>query len=465
MAQGVNRADGSKQLKKPSPKRSKHPSSQQLLVARTVSAPPGARAARSLLWSITFILVAITSATLGATLALVAPFQLGPAEQGERSLAELFQDNFQYGISSPTNVLVMGIDQVPEAEENSEEIFAGRSDTMLLVRLDPDYQDINVLSIPRDTQVEIPGLGLTKINHANWKGGPELASQVVSQTLDVSIDRYVRIGTGAFRELVDLVGGVRVFVPQRMSYEDQTQKLKIDLEPGWQMLNGDEAEQFARFRSDQYGDVGRAQRQQILLKALLKRLVNPLVLPQLPKIFKVMQKHVNTDLSFGEMVSILQLALQTNQDEVKMVLLPGRFSQPGEYNASYWIVDPAGVEQVMRNYFQAGSAAEQNLEAPTLQNLKIAIQNASSEPQASRWVANYLAEQGIHNVYIDHDWPDTQRQTQVIVQRGDLEAARALQTALGKGAIAADSTGSLASDLTVRVGEDWVEAQDNPTQF
>jgi len=464
---GVNRADGSKQLKKPDPKRSKQVSSQQLLLARTVPAPQRAGATRSLLWGITFILVTITSATLGATLALVTPFPAGSAEQGERSLAELFRDNFQYGISSPTNILVMGIDQVPGAKEDSEEVFAGRSDTMLLVRLDPDYQDINVLSIPRDTQVEIPGVGITKINHANWKGGPDLASQVVSQTLnDVPIDRHVRISTGAFRELVDLVGGVKVFVPQRMSYEDQTQKLKIDLEPGWQMLNGDEAEQFARFRSDQYGDVGRAQRQQVLLKALLKRLANPLVLPQLPKIFNVMQKHIDTNLTFGEMVSILQLALQADQDAVKMVLLPGRFSEPGEYNASYWILDPAGVEQVMHNYFHTGSAEAQILAAdPTLQNLKIAIQNASNEPRASRWMANYLAEQGISNVYITEDWPDTQRQTQVIVQRGNLEAARTLQAALGQGAIEADSTGSLASDLTIRVGEDWVEAQDDPTQF
>lgn len=464
MVRGVNRPDGSQQLKKPDPRRSKHASSQPMLLTRTVPAPQGARATRSLLWSITFILVAITSATLGATLALVAPFWSAPAEEGERSLAELFRDNFQYGISSPTNVLVMGIDQVPEAKEDSQEVFAGRSDTMLLVRLDPDQQDIHVLSIPRDTQVEIPGLGVTKINHANWKGGPDLASQVVSQTLDVPIDRHVRISTDAFRELVDLVGGVRVFVPQRMSYEDQTQKLKIDLEPGWQTLNGDETEQFARFRSDQYGDVGRTQRQQVLLKALLKRLANPLVLPRLPKIFNVMQRHIDTNLTFGEMVSILQLALQAGQDEVKMVLLPGRFSQPGEYNASYWILDPPEVEQVMRNYFQTSAAEGQILEAAPIQSLKIAIQNASSEPQASHRMANYLAEQGIHNVYIDHDWPDTQRQTQVIVQRGDLEAARALQTALGKGSIEADSTGSLASDLTIRVGEDWVEAQDNPDQ-
>lgn len=461
MARGVERVSGSKQLKKPVNQRHGQDitHAKQYRAARVGPAPAGATASRWLLWSFTFILVTMVSATLGATLALVAPLYGGAnAEHHERSLADWFRDGLQYGITSPTNLLVMGIDEVPGASPGSKAIFASRSDTMLLVRVDPDQRDINILSIPRDTQVDIPGMGVTKINHANWKGGAELASEVVSQTLNgASVDRYVRISTGAFRELVDLLGGVEVYVPQPMKYEDQTQKLKIDLRPGLQTLNGDQAEQFARFRNDQYGDIGRAQRQQALLKALRQRLTNPLVLTRLPKIFSVMQKYVDTNLSLAEMVSMVQLGLQIKPDELKMVLLPGRFSGPDEFEASYWIMDPDGMQRVMQNYFQTGTTAS-NLDAPALQNLKIAIQNASSQPEATRWMASYLENQGISNIYIDSNWPDTQRQTQVIVQRGDLEAAKTLQATLGTGHVEADSTGSLESDLTIRIGEDWVEA-------
>lgn len=463
MTRGVGRANGGKPLKRPATKTSQDiPRSS--LAANSAIAPRGAVAARWLVWSFTFILVTMVSATLGATLALFAPWQ-GVNTQQERSLTDWFRDGLQYGISSPTNVLVMGIDQVPGGTEDSGQIFRGRSDTMLLLRLDPDDHGINVLSIPRDTQVEVPGTGLTKINHANFQGGPALASEVVTQTLNgVPVDRYVRVSTGAFRELVDLVGGVEVFVPQRMNYEDQTQHLKIDLEPGWQTLNGDQAEQFARFRSDQYGDIGRAQRQQALVKALRKRLTNPFVLTRLPKIFSVMPKYIDTNLSVGEMVSMVQLALQLKPDQLKMVLLPGRFSRPDEYASSYWIMDSGAMERVMRDYFHSGTDSWSLEETPALQNLKIAIQNASGEPQASQWMASYLEEQGIHRVYIDNDWPETQRQTQVIVQRGDLEAAKTLQAALGNVQVEADSTGNLDSDLTIRLGEDWAEAQANNSQ-
>lgn len=463
MARGVGRANGGKPLKKTATKTSQD-ISRSSLAANSAIAPPRAVAARWLVWSFTFILVTMVSATLGATLALFAPWQ-GVNTQQERSLSDWFRDGLQYGISSPTNVLVMGIDQVPEVTEDSDQIFRGRSDTMLLLRLDPDDHGINVLSIPRDTQVEIPGAGLTKINHANLQGGPALASKVVTQNLNgVPVDRYVRVSTGAFRELVDLVGGVEVFVPQRMKYEDQTQHLKIDLEPGWQTLNGDQAEQFARFRSDRYGDIGRAQRQQALVKALRKRLTNPFVLAQLPKIFSVIPKYIDTNLSVGEMVSMVQLTLQLKPDQLKMVLLPGRFSRPGEYASSYWIMDSEATERVMRDYFHNGTESWSLEETPALQNLKIAIQNASGEPQASQWMASYLEEQGIRRVYIDNDWPETQHQTQVIVQRGDLEAAKALQAALGNVQVEADSTGNLDSDLTIRLGEDWAEAQANNSQ-
>jgi LCP family protein required for cell wall assembly len=362
----------------------------------------------------------------------------------------------------------MGIDQIPEVDQKSVDQFSGRSDTMLLVRLDPDEQNVNVLSIPRDTQVEIPSVGVVKINQANVVGGPALASEVVSHALsDVPIDRYVRIDTSAFRDLVDLLGGVEVFVPQRMFYEDQTQKLKIDLQPGWQTLNGVQAEQFARFRQDQHGDIGRVQRQQILLKAIQKRLINPLMLTRLPQAFSLVQKHLDTNLSVGEMLALAQFGLRLgNPDHLNMVLLPGRFSQPGEYNASYWIMDPNGVERVMRNYFQVSaieSSGSSEYEAdPTLQSLKIAVQNASSNPQAGQQMVRYLADQGFGNVYLDGNWPDSQDQTQVIAQRGDLDAARTLEAALGVGRVRADSTGSLDSDLTIRVGEDWTRIKPIP---
>lgn len=283
---------------------------------------------------VTFSFAMTLSAGLGATLALVMPFRLLGDTDGPVSLPELLQGGLRYGISRPVNIIVLGVDLNLEEPEEGEERdpFKSRSDTMLLVRLNPGNDRVSILSIPRDTRVSIPDVGVTKINSANWWGGPDLVTEVVSTTLnDVQIDRYVRVSTGAFRELVDVVDGVEVYVPFAMQYEDQTQKLKIDLEPGLQKLNGVEAEGFVRFRNNNLGDIGRAQRQQILLKALQKKMANPAMLTRLPQILSVLQKHIDSNLSVGEMLALMQFGLQVNSEQLQMVLLPGRFSGPDEY--------------------------------------------------------------------------------------------------------------------------------------
>ncbi|MBW4495748.1 MAG: LCP family protein [Oscillatoria princeps RMCB-10] len=422
---------------------------------------------KSLLCSFGLVLTATMSATLGATVALVAPLSL-PSVSGQSAVPGLGDGeyNLPYRLARPVNVLVMGIDRVLTAREHSPEIFTGNSDTMLLLRLNAGENTVNMLSIPRDTRVEIPGAGTGKINSANVKGGPALAARTVSATLSgVPIDRYVRVSTGAFRELVDLLGGVEVFVPKPMHYVDETQKLEIDLAEGWQTLNGDRAEQFARFRDSKNGDIGRVQRQQALLKALRNRLTSPGVLPRLPEIIRVMQKYVDTNLSLEEMLAVVNFGMKLQPSDLRMLLLPGRFSAPDEYPTSYWILDAEKRDRLVRDYFHIASqpiprqplverGPDRRLHTP----LKIAIQNASNSPEIGNFMAKYLQDRGFDNVYVVRDWPDTQLQTQIIVQKGDLQGAAYLKTALGLGEIESDSTGDLDSDLTIRVGDDLVKS-------
>ncbi|WP_232731669.1 LCP family protein [Kamptonema formosum] len=427
----------------------------------------GLAVSKSLLCSFGLVLTATMSATLGATVALVAPLSL-PSVSGQSAVpgAADREYNLPYRLARPVNILVMGIDRVLTAREHSPEIFTGNSDTMLLLRLNPGENKVNMLSIPRDTRVKIPGVGTGKINSANVKGGPALAARTVSATLNgAPIDRYVRVSTGAFRELVDLLGGVEVFVPKPMYYVDETQKLHIDLAEGWQTLNGERAEQFARFRDKINGDIGRVQRQQALLKALRNRLTSPGVLPRLPQIIQVMQKYVDTNLSLEEMLAVVNFAMKIEQADVRMVLLPGRFSAPEEYPTSYWIMDEEKRNRLVRDYFQIASQplprqplVERKTDRRLHSPLKIAIQNASSSPEIGDVITQYLEDRGFDNVYVVRDWPDTQLQTQIIVQKGDLQGASYLKTALGLGEIESDSTGDLDSDLTVRIGDDLVKS-------
>jgi len=399
---------------------------------------------------------------LGATLVLTSPlwsdrnrlnqrFSFGSAQTQNSDLSS----SFQYQLSRSLNILVLGVGSQPGALDISPEIFTGPSNTMLLLRLDPNHKLIRVLSIPQDAQVVIPGMGLAKISLANARGGSALAARVVSHALNnVAIDRYVRLTTGALRELVDLLGGVEVFIPQRLSYKQATQELAIDLDPGWQTLNGDQAQQFARFRdSGASGDVTRVQRQQVLLKALRDRLTSPSVLPNLPEISRIMLKYVDTNLSLEEILVLANFNVEVDQKNFQMVLLPGGLSRLSKDPSSYWL-DSAGKDWVMSNYFGVKTmGVAQKTQSPN--TLKIAIQNASGQPNLSQDVVKYLKVQGFANVYVVSDWPDQQRQTQIIVQKGNLEGAAVLRKVLGLGNLESAATGDLKSDLTIRVGKDW----------
>lgn len=402
-------------------------------------------------------IAATTSATLGLTAALLLPLPIGLIAKDKSVVSNVWRVGLGYQVGRPVNILIMGIDRVPGAEPGTEAIFSGRSDTMLLLRVNPEQDTVSLLSIPRDTQVQIPEVGLDKINDANVQGGPALAAKTVSSTLNgVAIDRYVRVSTDAFKELVDLLGGIEVYVPKPMQYEDKTQKLKIDLQPGNQTLSGAQAEQFARFRNDDLGDIGRVQRQQALLKALRSKLMNPTVIPRIPALVKAMQKYIDTNLSLEELLALVGAGRKLSDGNFKMVMLPGRFSAPGEYVASYWIMDPAGRDRVMQQYFDV-TPQQADTAARSATDVRIAIQNASGSPNGARELQQDLAKLGYTNVYVVADWPDAQTETRIIAQGGDLAAADAVRQALGLGQVQAESTGDLESDLTIRIGQDWLQ--------
>ena len=414
---------------------------------------------RYLGWSLVFGGTAVASAIGGALLATSVPLPGWLGEQAAQplNLVDLWQSGFRYNVTRPVNILVMGVD-LPDGGTSGGDLFANRSDTMLLTRINPDRGSVDLLSIPRDTQVDIPGEGIAKINHANFAGGPELVAQTIQTNLaPVPIDRYVRVSTEALRELVDLLGGVEVMVPQRMVYEDVTQGLKIDLEVGWQTLNGDQAEQFARFRADGNGDIGRVQRQQILIKAIRERLTHPTVIPRLPQIARVMMRYVDTNLTLEEILALANVALEMQPDDLQMVMLPGRFSSPSEYIASYWIFDPVATQQVMNDFFQLDNVALlSSSDNQAITQLPIAVQNATGTEQVAAEVADYLRQEGFRNVYVTANWSGELQRTQVIAQRGDLESAAVLTSVLGTGQVVAESTGDLQSELTIRIGQDWL---------
>lgn len=417
-----------------------------------------------LLWALTFAISITLSGLLMSAVALWTPLWSNldqaeddgstPSNRDDLKVIDgLWNKLSLYQLSKPMNILVMGVEPIKGTLDGSPESFAGSSDTMLLVRLNPSDKSIRVLSIPKGTMVALPEEGLSKISEANPKGGPVLAARVISRTFsNAPIDRYIRISTSGLRELVDQLGGVDIFVPQSMTSQDQSGGIPINLVSGWQTLNGEQAELFARFRESSLGDIARVQRQQALIGALLQRLNNPVVLPRLPQLTRMMRKYFDTNLRMEEMMALANFAVNVERDNFQMTMLPGTFSKFSKDPESYWL-NLTGQQSLLKNY--VGVDVYVKSDSPSVSQLKIAIQNASSQPQVTAKVINHLKSKGFANIYTVPDWAENQRETQIFVRRGTRQPGVELQTILGVGQIEVSAQGDLDADLTIRIGEDW----------
>jgi hypothetical protein len=177
-----------------------------------------------------------------------------------------------------------------------------------------------------------------------------------------------------------------------------------------------------------------------------------------------MQKYVDTNLSFEEMLALVSFGLQLEPEQFKMVMLPGRPSEENEYYASYWIVDEEGRDRVMYQYFNLDSIGfnYENSNAPSAYSLlphevKVAVQNASGDSTLGERAVAYLRDKGYDNAYLVPDGSVRERYTTVIVQGGDLQAGETLTNTLGFARLEPASIGEIGSDLTIRLGEDSVK--------
>ncbi|MGB9886592.1 MAG: LCP family protein [Moorellales bacterium] len=225
----------------------------------------------------------------------------------------------------PMNLLVLGVDR--------RETERGRADTLMLVFLDPAAGRVGVLSLPRDTYVVVPGHGRTKLAHAHAYGGPELAVETVEGLLGVPVDHYLEVDFASFVRLVDLLGGVEIEVPQRMYYPPEG----IDLKPGRQRLNGEDALALVRFRNYPEGDIGRIRQQQRFLLALMDQMVSLRGVLKSPQLLQELYGLVKTDLSWTELLSLAKVFSDLEGSHLSLALLPGT---PDYINGvSYWIPD------------------------------------------------------------------------------------------------------------------------------
>ena len=289
-----------------------------------------------------FILVIlfIMSAVAGAMLATSSVFE--PKKKIPVTQIEKERENKNAELIKAKNkatILIMGVDV--------REDDVGRSDTLMVATVDPKYDKASLLSIPRDTRVRIYGYGYDKINAAYAYGGEPLTENTVENLIGIDIDHYVIVNVRSFVKIIDAIGGVDIYVPKRMYYEDPWDDdggLLIDLYPGRQHMDGKTAVTYVRYR-DSEGDIGRIQRQQQFVEACIDKVTSPEIITKIPDIIREVYNAVDTDMNFRELLELAGAVKAAQKNGLVTDMVPGYPLYIDEI--SYWIPDVEEVRYAM----------------------------------------------------------------------------------------------------------------------
>lgn len=231
-----------------------------------------------------------------------------------------------------TNVLILGLDRRPEQGT------VVRSDTMMVLTAYPPEAHVGLLSIPRDLYVEIPGHGTSRINTAHFWGeseatgnGPPLAMATVEQNFGVPMHHYVRVDFEGFRAVIDAVGGIDVVVEEPIvdaTYPTEDYgTIRIEIPAGPQHMDGEMALWYARSRHGS-SDFDRARRQQEIVMALVRRMLQPGAWPRLPAVYQAVRSNVDTDMGIGDLLLLFAALEEAGPEGIEHHVIGPEMTQP-----------------------------------------------------------------------------------------------------------------------------------------
>ncbi|WP_175640266.1 LCP family protein [Metabacillus schmidteae] len=242
--------------------------------------------------------------------------------------------------NDPVSILLLGV------EDYSSGGKGGRSDTLMVATFNPADQTMKLLSIPRDTRVEIPGKGLDKINHSFAKGGKELTIETVEDFLEIPIDYYATVNFDGFKNIVDIVGGITVNVPFSFEQNSDDRKAeKLQFYEGPMELDGRYALAYARMRMvDIRGDIGRNERQQQVVKAVIDKIASADTLLKVDKLTNEVGNNVETNMKVSELLGFYQKYSGFSTSNIETITLDGVGEKIN--GISYWLPEEESVIEV-----------------------------------------------------------------------------------------------------------------------
>jgi polyisoprenyl-teichoic acid--peptidoglycan teichoic acid transferase len=392
--------------------------------------------------------------------------------------------------ASRVNLLVMGLDSdtnlVPEGSSNPDRTGPPRSDTMILLTVDPQTGTAGMVSIPRDLWVNIPGFGYNRINTAYSSGegnklpggGPGLAMKTVEQVMGVPIHYYAQVEFWAFSQFINDIGKIYVKVPKKIIIDPVGPgEDKIMLSADWHWLNGPKALAYVRNRHTADGDVDRSRRQQDVIFAIRDRVLDPSNFPALVAnatyLYDHVQAGVHTNLTFPEMMSLGMLVKDIPPEKIKRGVIDnsmvtfGNVTQGGT-NAQVLKPIPDKIRELRDSIFTTGGALSplaQGADALDLAKQEAAtvrVLNATYTQGLANETGDYLKSLGINVVSADSAG-QISSYTTVIDHRGRpyiLKYLKELFRLEGSNQIISQYDPAAPAEIEIILGDDW--ALNNP---
>jgi LCP family protein required for cell wall assembly len=420
------------------------------------------------------------SVTLSPAEATAAAIQGGSPGGVNQNIPEMEPALTPWDGAGRVTILLLGLDYRDWEAKNDY----SRSDTMILLTLDPLSKTAGILSIPRDLWVDIPGFKHGKINTAYYLGdayklpggGPGLAVKTVEQFIGVPVNYYAQIDFGAFVRFIDEIGGVKISVPEAIKVDllGSGSATKKTLQPGVQVLPGEWTLAYARARYTEGGDFDRARRQQQVILAIRDRILSLDMLPVLVSkanvLYNELASGIHTNLKLEDAVQLAVLASQVPEENIHHEVIGEKQVLFGESPDDLSILIPM-VDKIhlLRDQIFTSSGALGPLtpggsqERMIAEAARVSVLNGSSSPDLAQRTADYLKSLGV-NVVAVNEAPQRVSQSRLTDYTGAPFTLKYLTELMPEAAPAiymGDGTNN-GVDVELILGNDW--ASSNPLQ-
>jgi LCP family protein required for cell wall assembly len=342
------------------------------------------------------------------------------------------------------SVLLLGLDEL----ENQE-----RTDTIILGLYNPQSKRFGVLSIPRDLKVEVEnnmGTQTEKINAIYSKYGIKKLFKIIREITGINTKFYAKIKLNSIIKIVDLMGGVEIYIDKPMKYKDNAAELNIELPKGIINLDGLKAMQFIRFRSDERGDIGRIERQyEFILNMIKKAIVKNKVLNNI-KMLKILYKNLSTNLNFSDIINLIKYTSSSDFNIIETAKIPGRFVN--QYGIEYIEPEMDKTKTIMNNLFNKMSYSKVNY---VPQEIKVQVLNGSGQGGVAKRIRDKLVRNGFNVIEFGNAPTQNYEHTLILNRTGNMRKAIKVASILKCKNVYPQINKFIMLDVTVIVGRDY----------